>query len=408
MDLAYWCNRWLKGRMGEQPLPVRLRLWNGQQIDLADEPRVTFTLHRPGVLPLLWRPSLGALAQAYIDGDLDVDGDLAEVVQVAVALTAQRQKSWPGFNWPGRHSRRTDMAAVQYHYDVSNEFYGLWLDRQMVYSCAYFAQGDEDLDQAQAQKLDYICRKLLLRPGERFLDIGCGWGGLIRWAAQHYGVTATGITVSQQQYDYARERIAAEGLEARCQVHLCDYRDLPADARFDKVASIGMFEHVGQRRYAAYFGIIRRLLNEGGLVLNHSIMASDRRENRPRPGSDFLRRYVFPHSEIPYVSDAVRAMGQQDLEVVDLESWRNHYARTLQCWTARLEASRERAEALVGRRRYRIWRIYLAGCALAFERGWVSVHQKLACKRSVEGALPLPGSRAHLYEPARPGEVAVS
>ncbi|HVC09993.1 MAG TPA: cyclopropane-fatty-acyl-phospholipid synthase family protein, partial [Burkholderiales bacterium] len=297
------------------------------------------------------------------------------------------------------HNRKRDSAAIRYHYDVSNDFYALWLDRNMVYSCGYFKTGAEDLDTAQEQKLDHICRKLRLGPGDRFLDIGCGWGALVRWAAAHYGVDATGVTLSHNQHALAEERIRAEGLQQRCRVIVQDYRDIPGEGVYDKIASVGMFEHVGLKNLPLYFGTVHRLLKDGGIALNHGITSIDPDSRSVGLGAgDFIDKYVFPHGELPHIGLVLREMAGADLEVMDVETLRLHYASTLWRWSERLEANLDRARALAGERRLRIWRTYLAGAARAFERRWVSIQQVLAVKSSRPQHNPLPWTRAWIYE----------
>jgi cyclopropane-fatty-acyl-phospholipid synthase len=275
----------------------------------------------------------------------------------------------------------------------------MWLDSRLVYSCAYFRTPDDSLDDAQAQKLDHICRKLRLAEGERFLDIGCGWGALIFWAAQHYGVQATGITLSRNQCEHVRAQIAALGLTGRVRVELLDYEDLPDDESFDKIASVGMFEHVGPRNYDRYFGKIRRVLAPGGFVLNHGIThnALSRRSLGSGIG-EFVEEYVFPGGELAHVARVIEGLAAQGLEVVDGEALREHYAKTLWHWVDRLEANAEAARREVGEEKFRVWRIYMAGSAHAFDRGWLSLWQLLAGKPLADGRLPHPLTREYMYE----------
>ncbi|MET0204184.1 MAG: cyclopropane-fatty-acyl-phospholipid synthase family protein, partial [Casimicrobiaceae bacterium] len=296
------------------------------------------------------------------------------------------------------HQRRGNRANIQHHYDVSNAFYRLWLDQRMVYSCAYFHREDETLDDAQAGKLDHICRKLRLAQGERFLDIGCGWGGLILWAAENYGVDATGITLSQNQFDHVSAEIEARGLAGRVRVELRDYLELPEEAQFDKVASVGMFEHVGTRHYARYFGKIFRVLKPGGRVLNHGITHNAVAADSLGSGiGDFVEEYVFPGGELTHVSRVIEGLASEGLELVDAEALREHYAKTLWHWVARLEGNGELARREVGEERYRVWRIYMAGSAHAFDRGWLSLWQLLAGKPHADGRLPHPLTREYMY-----------
>ncbi|MGH8647837.1 MAG: class I SAM-dependent methyltransferase, partial [Burkholderiales bacterium] len=366
-------------RIEESGLPLAVRLWNGASAG-APRPQVTITVTNPLALAALGRPSAGRLAARYVEQQIDVEGPIRDVVGLGTAfagatdgasLAAGRRLA----RWV-RHTRPYDSKAVRSHYDVGDDFFGLWLDRRRVYSCAYYRRADDTLEIAQEQKLDHICRKLRLAAGERFLDIGCGWGALVMWAAEHYGAQALGVTLSRNQHDYARARIRELGLEGRCEVRLLDYRDVPEERSFDKIASIGMFEHVGRSNLAAYFGKIARLLRPGGLLLNHGIThnAPGRREL----GSDiseFIDRYVFPGGELTHISVVMEALSAQGLESWDVESLRPHYARTLWHWVERLEANRAAAVAAVGERIYRIWRIYMAGSAHGFERGWMSVYQ---------------------------------
>jgi len=296
-----------------------------------------------------------------------------------------------------RHTRRIDAEAIAYHYDVSNDFYALWLDSQMVYSCAYFRSPDDSLDDAQTQKLDHVLRKLGVRPGDRLLDIGCGWGALIVRAAEKFGAQALGITVSRNQYEYARERIAAAGLADRCEVQLEDYRD--AAGKYERIASVGMFEHVGLQGLRGYFTRINELLADDGTVLNHGITATDPDSaETPWGGGEFIERYVFPHGELPHISLALKEMCTAGLEPVDVENLRRHYALTLDHWARRFEEAAPRLREIAGEKRYRIWRVFLAGCADGFAQHRMSLYQILAV-RAGAGALPL--TRDYMYGPCQ-------
>ncbi len=388
-------------RIKESRLPLAVRLWNGASAG-APQPQVTITVRHPLALAALGRPTAGALAARYVEQQIDVEGPIREVVGLGTALAGAADGAIPPsergpFRWV-RRTRHFDSQAIRGHYDVSDDFFGCWLDPRRVYSCAYFRQADDTLEIAQEQKLDHICRKLRLRAGERFLDIGCGWGALVMWAAERYGAQALGVTLSRNQHDYAQARIRELGLEGRCEVRLLDYRDVPETRPFDKVASIGMFEHVGRENLAAYFGKIARLLRPGGLLLNHGIT-----HNTPGQrdvGSDigeFIGNYVFPGGELTHISVVMEALSTQGLECWDVESLRPHYAKTLWHWVERLEANRDAALAAVGEKLYRIWRIYMAGSALGFERGWMSVYQVLAGKPLPGGALEVPETRDYIY-----------
>jgi cyclopropane-fatty-acyl-phospholipid synthase len=380
--------------------PVRVVLWDGREVSFSDKPRVTLRLKGLRAWAALMRPSLLTLAEAYIDGHIDLEGDLGEAIRGAEAITraAPRPLYQPRGPTDERRTKSADREAVQRHYDVSNEFYGLWLDPRMVYSCGYFRFDDDSLEAAQLQKLDHICTKLRLAPGERFLDIGCGWGALVIRAAERYGVKATGITLSENQHRLANERIRAAGLEDRCTVLLQDYRDAPGEGVYDKIASVGMFEHVGLRNLPVYFSTVRRLLREKGLFLNHGITTADIRNRAVGLGAgEFIDRYVFPKGELPHLHRAVHDMSEQDLEVHDVEGLRPHYAKTLGLWSANFERKLDAAVAASDERITRIWRLYLAGCAHAFEQGWVSIYQLLASKQTKPGRTALPLTREWMY-----------
>ena len=381
-------------------LPVAIELWNGKRYALGSHPSVTLRIPGAGALRYFLDPDLAKLGEAYVEGHIDVEGPNPDVLRAAEGLSRELGGAKPGrkprlLNF---HTRRRDAEAIRYHYDVSNDFYALWLDREMVYSCAYFRTGDEDIHAAQAQKLDHVCRKLRLQPGERFLDIGCGWGALVRWAAKHYGVEATGITLSRNQHQLANERIRAAGLESRCRVLLQDYRDVPGEGVYDKIASIGMFEHVGLKNLPLYFGAIWRLLRDGGVVMNHGITAIDPESRAVGLGAgEFIHKYVFPHGELPHLSLAIREMAAAGLEVTDVETLRLHYAKTLWHWSSRLEQTLDEARKHTDDRHLRIWRTYLAGCAHAFENRWTTIHQVLAVKSLDPRAQPLPLTREYMY-----------
>jgi cyclopropane-fatty-acyl-phospholipid synthase len=380
--------------------PVRLVLWDGREVAFSDEPEVTVRLKGTRAASAFMKPSLLSLAEAYIDGYADLEGDLNAAIRSAEAISRSGPK--PLFDslhgGHSRHTKRDDREAIGYHYDVSNEFYALWLDPRMVYSCAYFKREDDTLELAQLQKLDHICTKLMLKPGEKFLDIGCGWGALVIRAAEKYGVDATGITLSENQFRLANERIRAAGLQDRCRVLLQDYRDVPGEGMFDKIASVGMFEHVGLKNLPTYFGVVRRLLKERGLFMNHGITSTDVDNRAVGMGAgEFIGRYVFPRGELPHLHRAIHDMGAASLEVHDVECLRAHYAKTCAHWSENFERVLPRAVAASNERTARIWRVYLAGCAYGFEQGWMSIHQVLASKHAQPGRSAFPLTRDWLY-----------
>jgi cyclopropane-fatty-acyl-phospholipid synthase len=390
---------------GRNDIPVTLVLPDGGRVRLSPSPEIEVVARSWSGMKALARPALGALARAYVHDDVDFSGSARRILRIAEHMVGEiahgrqplrgRVRSW-------LHQRRSNRANIAHHYDVSNAFYRLWLDTRMVYSCAYFHSDDDTLDAAQAKKLDHICRKLRLAPGERFLDIGCGWGGLLFWAAENYGVDATGITLSKNQFEHVQGEISRRGLASRVRVHLLDYLKLPDEPLYDKVASVGMFEHVGIARFPRYFGKIFRVLKPGGFVLNHGITHNALGTRGLGSGiGDFVDEYVFPGGELTHVAKVIEAMAEQGLEAIDAEALREHYAKTLWHWVDRLEAARETARAEVGEERYRVWRIYMAGSAYAFDRGWLSLWQVLAGRPHADGRLPHPLTRAYMYSPAR-------
>jgi cyclopropane-fatty-acyl-phospholipid synthase len=363
---------------------------------------------------------IGRLAQDYVEDRLDIQGPMRQVVDVAARLvredpTLVQDAPAPLAWWRelalrsksrARHRPEVDAQQVQHHYDVSDAFYALWLDPRRVYSCAYYREPALDLAAAQEAKLEHICRKLMLREGERFLDIGAGWGGLLLWAAERHGVRATGITLSKNQHAHVNRLIDERGLRGRVEMQLLDYRELPEDAPWDKIASVGMFEHVGREQLPTYFAKIRRLLAPGGLLLNHGITAGGTRNAQLGAGiGDFIGRYIFPGGELLHVSQVLRVMAEEGLEGLDTENLRPHYARTLWAWSDALEAQLEAARALTSEKVVRAYRLYLAGSAMSFERGWLSLHQMLAARPSGQlaaGALRgaqsgFPFNREYMY-----------
>jgi cyclopropane-fatty-acyl-phospholipid synthase len=415
------------------PMGLTLRLWNGATVRVgadsgAQDSPFALVFRSPEVVSaaVLGRDPL-RLAEAYFRGDLDIEGDFfaalalkdhLQALQMSVgeqigaaaaamrlrALNADRRhpqiRRTPSHGRAVKeHSKAENRDSIHFHYDVSNEFYALWLDHAMVYSCAYFERPEVGLDAAQEAKLDHICRKLSLQPGERFLDIGCGWGALVIHAAQRYGVRAHGVTLSPQQLKVARERIAWAGLENRVTVELQDYRDLQGESLYDKVASVGMFEHVGLKNLPVYFSTVHRLLKPHGLFLNHGI-THDSEGWQKSLSTEFINRYVFPDGQLDNVSNIQHVMEAARFEIADVEALRPHYALTLRHWVERLERNHARALQYVNEATYRVWRLYMAACALEFETGDIGIYQVLAGKRAA-GNLPLPLTRRHMYETQR-------
>lgn len=372
-------------------IPLRLSLWNGREYDFSAHPTVTVRVPRRNVLRYFLPPDLSSLGEAYVEGAISVEGPIEDVFAAGEGLVRHgRDRHRRGRLRFARHGRASDRRAIEHHYDVSNDFYRLFLDREMVYSCAYFAREDDTLERAQERKLDHILNKLCLQPGQRLLDIGCGWGGLVIRAAQRHGVRAVGITLSRNQHELALGRVRALGLEDRVEIRLQDYREVPETGGFDRISSVGMFEHVGLRNLGLYFRRMNELLAPGGLVLNHGITASDPASRWVGLGAgEFIDRYVFPQGELPHISLVLREMSAAGFEVADVESLRRHYALTCAEWARRIEARSDEAEKLAGSRRSRIWRIYLAGCAWGFRHGWMNIYQVLAGREGDVAALPM-------------------
>lgn len=411
-------HRWLYQVLEPLPLQFQLDLWGQTVLQVnPDQPTaIALVIHHPGVLrTLLLSQDLLTLVDAYLQGWLDVVGDLATLIPLvqhhphaqlslsqslsawlaawtlpALPTPIDRHPVWQPFQ-QGTHDR--DRAAVQHHYDTGNAFYRLWLDSEMVYSCAYFEQPQMGLEAAQRAKLDRICHKLRLTPGETLLDIGCGWGALLRWAATHYGVNAYGITLSQEQYDYNQDQIAQAGLGDQMTVALLDYRDLPQQPRFDKIVSIGMVEHVGVQNYPLYFRTILATLKPGGLFLNHGITSRDRWNNSSL-GERFIDRYIFPEGRLAQLSTLLAAAETAGWEIVDVESWRPHYAQTLWWWVNNFEVALESIKAAIGDRRAELWRLYLMGSALGFEQNYMGIEQTLL-RRKVDRFWDLPLTRTN-------------
>ena len=381
-------------------IPLRLKLWDGLEFDLGPTPSVTIVVKDPTIVSEITHPTLDLLGSAFVEGRLELaEGSISEVIRVcdelSQALLVEDDDATPPRQ---HHDKATDAESISYHYDVSNAFYQLWLDRDMVYSCGYFETGEESLEEAQQAKFRHLCRKLRLKPGEYLLDVGCGWGGLARFAAREFGVKVFGITLSKEQLALAKERVKAEGLQDKVDLQLLDYRDLPQDGRFDKIVSVGMFEHVGHANLREYCQILFNAVREGGLVMNHGITAkhTDGRQVG-RGAGEFIERYVFPNGELPHLSMMSAEISEAGLEVVDVESLRLHYARTLEHWSQGLEQNLDAAANEVPEQILRIWRLYLAGCAYAFTRGWINIHQILATKPHADGSIELPPTRADIY-----------
>ena len=408
-------------------LDIGFALWDGSTVP-DDLPPAAFALtfaDEGAVAALIRRPKIDTLANLWVSGRIDLkNGTLFDLVArrpsvrtrelrktldksllirtLAKFLVVPRGGPWPLEEIHGHKARSGGEAEnkknIEYHYDVSNAFYALFLDPQMVYSCGYFTDWGNDIAAAQRDKLEMICRKLRLKPDDTFLDIGCGWGALVCHAAQNYGVRAHGVTLAENQYALAQEKVAKLGLQDRVTIELKDYTRLTGS--YDKIASIGMFEHVGLANHRTYFSTINRLLKPQGLYLHHAITRGAKADNktflRKRPEAVAIARYIFPGGELDHLGMSIANLERYGFEIHDVEAWREHYARTTRLWHDRLSANRVAAEREVGAVKTRLWIAYLAACSIGFARNSVGIFQTLASKR-VRGPSGLPSSREHLY-----------
>ena len=408
-----------------------VKLWDGSVVPLGKsvDPRYFLAVNTPAALgSIARRPTPENLAREYATGSISLHGgDIIEFVHHAretvnkeklrgLSKTKLLRLAMPFLRFPGHRAdvehkykrdetgrqqgQRDNKEFIQFHYDVSNAFYSLFLDPEMQYSCGYFKDWGNSLEQAQLDKLEMICRKLRLQPGERMLDIGCGWGGLICYAARNFGVRAHGITLSRKQHDFAKEKIARLGLEALVSVELIDYRELTGT--YDKISSIGMFEHIGIANFPAYFDKVWSLLPDRGILLNHSITCKTKRKRRFRPRritreKRLLLKYIFPGSELADIGTMLQSMELSGFEVRDVESWREHYGLTSGFWCKRLTANRDKAIELVGLERYNMWVLYLGGVSLGFTAGNMHICQAVGVKRRKKGTSGMPPTREYLY-----------
>ena len=399
-------------------LPIALRGWDGSQVGPSDAP-VLVVRSRKALRRLMWDPSELGFAQAYITGELDVEGDIAEGFRRVWRQARQHELATTSLSTRDRgrallaaarlgvigprpatpatqavlsgdlHSKKRDRAAIAHHYDLSNEFYALILDENMAYSSAYYERPGQPIEEAQSAKLDLICRKLGLGPGMRLLDVGCGWGSLILHAAEHYGVRATGVTLSGQQREFVAKRVAERNLGDRIEVRLQDYRDVH-DPVFDAVSSIEMGEHVGQDQYPVYAATLLRQLRPGGRLL---LQQMSRRKDAAPGGGAFIENYIAPDMHMRPLPETLGFLVDAGFEVRDVESIREHYVWTVQAWIDTFESHYTDVVAMVGEETARVWRLYLVGGALSFEEGRMGVDQILAVRASVDGVSSMPPRR---------------
>jgi cyclopropane-fatty-acyl-phospholipid synthase len=412
-------------------LPLGFVLWDGSTVpaDLAPDALAVAFADEGAIAGLVRRPRLDTLSNLWVSKRIDIRNgtifDLAnarprEKVRTRDFLKTldkwglaqlvwkfwrvDRGGPWPleeiPKEQPSSGDPRENKKNIAYHYDVSNAFYALWLDKEMVYTCAYATSWDNDIDRMQQDKLEIICRKLRLKPGEKLLDIGCGWGALSCYAAQHYGVTAYGVTLSEQQVAYAQEKIKRLGLEGKVRIELKDYSTVEGEGVYDKVAAIGIQEHIGWDNYPKYYATVKRVMKRDGLFLHHAITRPAKRSDKvflkKRPEFEILTRYIFPGGQLDHIGNTVQSLERNGFEVHDVEGWREHYQRTCKHWHDRLLANYDQAVAEVGEVKTRMWLVYLAGCSIAFERSGVGLYQTLSSRRK-RGPSGLPPTRADLY-----------
>lgn len=384
-----------------------IELWDGKIIHYSYEPKFVLKILDKNVFgELMSNPNIMGFAQAFIDKKIDVEGDIFEAIKLKDSIAhlelSNKEKislffktaSLPNINI---HSKQRDRENIQHHYDISNEFYKLFLGDIMVYSCGYFKTENCDLNTAQQNKLDHICKKLMLKKGETLLDIGCGWGSMIIWAAKHYGVKATGITISEQQYKYAKQRIKAENLDNLCSVELKDYRDIKGNQIYDKIVSIGMFEHVGIKNLPEYFNIIYRLLKDDGLFLNHGI-TNKKEAKLSKNEAEFIEKYVFPGGELKNIGYILDIMENSKFDIFDVECLREHYYKTLKCWVKNLQSNKKQAITTTSEKTYRVWLLYMTGCALNFKEDHIAVYQALLGKERKRPGFIFPLTREYIYK----------
>lgn len=385
-----------------------VEFWNGETINYTDKPEFTLKFNdKDAFKKIITRPTAINFAEAFIEKSFDIEGNIIEALTLKdqlndaeisnsdkVTLLLKGTSIKEAINM---HTKEKDKENIAHHYDISNDFYSLFLGPSMTYSCAYFKKQDDDLTTAQENKVDHICKKLRLKPGEKLLDVGCGWGKLIVWAAKHYGVEAHGVTISEEQYKFVKEKIKEENLEGKCFVELKDYRDIKGEGVFDKIVSVGMCEHVGTKNLPIYFSDMYKLLKEDGIFLNHGITHSKNLVVSKEEG-EFIEKYIFPGGELQSISDVIGAMEEADYEICDVECLREHYSKTLVHWVNNLMANKDKAIAATSETTYRTWLLYMIGCALNFNTGSISVYQVILSKAPKKPSYNIPLTREYIYK----------
>jgi cyclopropane-fatty-acyl-phospholipid synthase len=368
--------------------------WDGDRVQFGDRPKVNLKLKSPKTVRNLLAKGFLGFGEAYVSGDLEVEGELQELLRLGLITrfdqgnySFREKLKFLSFYLKTKNNPAKARDNIEYHYNRSNDFYALFLDETMTYSCAYFRKEDDSLDQAQRNKYDHIARKLMLQPEDRLVDVGCGWGGMLVHSAREYGINGVGITLSPNQHEYASDRIKGLGLHAKLEVRLQDYREL--SEKFDKFVSIGMFEHVGKEFISVFMDKVAGILKKGGIGLLHTIV-----KDIASPTDAWIQRYIFPGGYIPSLDETLHEMGRAGLCVLDVECLRLHYARTLDMWTANFESNVDKIEEMYGKSFVRMWRLYLNGSSAGFKYGETRLHQILF-SNGLNNELPL--RRDHIY-----------
>ncbi len=382
-----------------------IELWDKEVISYSDNPKFIIKfLDKDVFIQLITNPNIMSFAQAFIDKKIDIEGDIFEAIKlkddIANIEISNKDRVNLFFKTVSSHNTHTkakDKQNISYHYDISNDFYSLFLGNTMMYSCAYFKQDNWNLDLAQQNKIEYICKKLRLKQGDKLLDIGCGWGSIIIYAAKKYNVIATGVTISKEQYKYVKHKIKQENLENKCFIELKDYRDIEGKELYNKIVSVGMFEHIGIKNLPIYFEHIKNLLKDDGIFLNHGITV--KKENKlSKHEGEFIQKYIFPGGELKNIGYIIDVMEDIKFDIIDVECLRQHYYKTLVCWAKNLESNKQEAIKLTNEYVYRMWLLYIIGCAINFEKNCISVYQVILTKQNKKSNFIMPLTREYMYK----------